>query len=707
MKKLFFLTGLLFYLLLPANVLAEMSININCPPGVPPGQDVTCTIHGFSDTGLFKSVTADIQYSDNIEYISITNESGWSQVSTKNNLLAEHNEGYTGNKIIATLQLKLKASGADTANITFSNIVIKDSSSNEVSMLPIIKNIKVLSTNNKLASLTVDDKTVPNFNADTLTYSLTSTTNSSLKVGATLADSKASFITGFGPRTVNLNYGDNTIQIKTKSEDGKSETYTINVVRNDTRSNNNNLKTLTVSDGTITFKPDILKYDVIVDNNSTQISATLADDKARFITGFGPRTVDLSYEKAIFEIKVKAENDDIRTYTLNISQKDNRSQDTTLKGITLSVGKINFKPSVYYYNVMVAYDVTKMDISAVTNEKSAVMEITGNEDLLIGNNIFTIEVTAENGAQKTYTINVRRLDVNEKMPTPDLNNIKIKNYSLNFDNNKTEYTLKIKKEDVLDIEVFPIDSRTVVKIYGNKDLTDGSKINIVSISIDGTTKEFIINIEKSGFSIMLVILVIGGIVIGLLIWLILFKIPQNKDNEIDLNDKKMDPQNEDPEVESKEKSITTMEPDFVFNKIPLQEVDEKDETGASPWSLNQDIPSEEIEPIAEITTNEEEKAVQDNNDNLIDEINFITESNDVDKSKTKKDKSKEEKDDINIPTKYKNKFFIDDDSEESDSINPTDEIMGASKNIPGKICPNCKMVNDLDNKTCFFCKTSL
>lgn len=668
MKKIIFIAGLIYYFLFPTNVFAAMSVSVNCPAGAPPGQGITCTINGSSDSELLKSVSASIEYSTNIEFVSITNENGWSEVSTKNNLLASHSEGYTGSKVIATIQLKLKESEVANASVKLSNILITDSNSNEVPFSPIIKTIKVYSTNNNLASLMVDDVSVSNFNTATITYNLASTTKASIKVGATAADSNATFVTGFGPRTVNLVYGNNVIQVKVKAEDGTIKVYTLNVVRNDNRSSDNNLKALSITGGTVNFKPGTLKYDILVDRDSAQIDATLADSKASFVTGFGPRTVNLTYEPKTFEIKVKAENGDIRIYTLNISKEDKRSKDTSLKSISLSKGKIDFKPSIYSYSVIVEYGITKIDISAITSDDKATIKVTGGDNLVVGSNIVNIDVTAENGDKKAYTINITRLNENEKVPTPNLNNIKIQGYNLSFDNNKLEYNLKIKNEDILNIEVFPTDSRTTTMIHGNDNLKNGSVIYIVSISSDGKFKEFIINIEKTEFPLMMILIGIGTIIITSLFWIVMMNFKKRKTNDVDNK-----PIVKKELIDNKEKLKTKEE-----TKVdPIEEIETIDDV-KSLDDIESIIKKDEIKVI-KLTVSKEEPIVPVETD-------------------IENDKVEE----------HKNKFFpVDDHFEDKEEPVIAPEEIKPTKNIPGKICPNCKMVNDLQNKTCFFCKTEL
>lgn len=90
--------------------------------------------------------------------------------------------------------------------------------------------------------------------------------------------------------------------------------------------------------------------------------------------------------------------------------KDNQN---TLKSLTASEGKLspNFQAKETSYSVDVLSDVNKIDIQAVPTSSKAKVTGTGTKELKIGENIFMIKVTAENGLVKTYTISVY---VNEK-----------------------------------------------------------------------------------------------------------------------------------------------------------------------------------------------------------------------------------------------------------------------------------------------------
>ena len=143
------------------------------------------------------------------------------------------------------------------------------------------------SSNNNLSNLTVNNKTVTNFNKNTLEYTLPNVSNetTSLLVGAVVEDTdKAQIKSGTG--TVNLNIGDNTLNIVVQAENGDEKTYKLHVRR---LSNDNKLKSLEVKSTpsaslspafTSTFFGDY-NYNYTEDVSSIDVKAIVNDtDKA-------------------------------------------------------------------------------------------------------------------------------------------------------------------------------------------------------------------------------------------------------------------------------------------------------------------------------------------------------------------------------------------------------------------------------------------
>ena len=120
------------------------------------------------------------------------------------------------------------------------------------------------SSNNNLKKLSLSDGKII-FSENKTTYNVEVDSKVDvITINAELADSKASFVQGYEPRKVNLNYGTNKILIKVKSEINQEKVYTININRKDDRSNNNFLKEVELSAGRIKFNKDTLEYKVNV-----------------------------------------------------------------------------------------------------------------------------------------------------------------------------------------------------------------------------------------------------------------------------------------------------------------------------------------------------------------------------------------------------------------------------------------------------------
>lgn len=188
-------------------------------------------------------------------------------------------------------------------------------------------------------------------------------------------------------------------------------------------SDNNYLKTLTVSSGTLSFVKTTSDYTVVVENNVTSITlgATPEYNKST-ITGTG--TKNLAIYSNYFNIVVTAENGSKRTYTVNVQRKDEKglasppSTNNNLKAITIAgydAFNAAFDKAVLTYTLEVGNLVTDVTLTADPEDSKSKVEVS-KAPLVVGNNTITITVTAENGDVKVYTITVVR---SSDVPTVD------------------------------------------------------------------------------------------------------------------------------------------------------------------------------------------------------------------------------------------------------------------------------------------------
>ena len=266
------------------------------------------------------------------------------------------------------------------------------------------------SSNNYLSNLTVNGNPVNGFNKETKTYSLGNTDDTTINIGATKEDEKAT-VSGTGSKT--LNYGRNEFEVVVRAENGNTAVYKIIITRNDNRSKNNYLSSLSVSAGNINFNKNTTVYSLVVDNNVSKIKFTgKAEDSKSTVNGLGDK--NLVVYSNTFRIVVVAENGSERVYTINVIRKDengrlgNISSDSYLKSIEIEDYQIEFDKDKFDYAITVESNVTSVSIKAMASSDKATVQINNVSSLEIGNNVVTIKVVAEDGSSKEYKINIFR-----------------------------------------------------------------------------------------------------------------------------------------------------------------------------------------------------------------------------------------------------------------------------------------------------------
>lgn len=422
----------------------------------------------------------------------------------------------------------------------------------------------VLNASSYLNSLSLSRGSIsPAFDKTKFDYTATvSSSTSVVTVYASLLDSDASFVDGYEPRTVNLNYGENTIQIKVKGfalQEATESTYTIKITRTKSsgtggatvsKSSVNTLSNITLSNGTLSpkFNSNTNVYNVEVENNVDvlTVGATLTDNKSSFVNSYGPRNVHLNEGENNIYLKVKSEAGSVRVYRLIITRKkaNNVEPEPTptptpdptpeptpevskalLSSLKLSEGKIDFESNVFDYNVTVGYDVTNVVATVELENDTDTVDIKGGESLEVGANELTITVTSSDGSvSNVYTIYIIKKEADTDISGNSLlKSLVINGHAINFDPNVNEYNITIKKNETdVGIECVPDDSNASVTIEGNANLTTGSQIKIRVTAENGNYTDYLINVtgyqKKSNIigTIFIVLLVILAVAYAIL-----------------------------------------------------------------------------------------------------------------------------------------------------------------------------------------------
>lgn len=515
MKKLVtFIIALLISLPFSAHALSG-NVNMNCDKvKLGSGESANCTISMSVISGELTSFTGDVSSSSNLTISDFKLSSGWEGNGDNGKYVLYTDAGKTGNVGIGSFKVTAKGSFNENGTVLLGGISLGDETFNENSKADIVKSFAPKSTNSSLNSLSVSGVMLsPAFVPTKTSYTATADV-SSINISATAEGS----ISGVGAKT--LNYGENKFQIVVTAEAGNTTTYTIVINRPDNRSGVNTLKSLKLSEGSVDFSSDKTSYNISVSSkiDSIKVTSSLTDSKSRYIAGSSSMNVKLNYGVNTVKITVQAENGSNKTYTIKITRKDDRSKDNTLKVIKLANISIDIDNEKDDYEIKVPYGEESIDIEAITNFDGAKVEIIGDKALNVGENLFEIKVTAENGDVKTYKLKVIRQEEDVVLSSDSsLKSLIIVGHEINFSKNKKNYVLKTKK-DKLEIKAIPSDENAKVEIKNNAELKDGSIITIAVTADDGTSTKYEIKIEKANNLLLpilctILVLVFGGILL--------------------------------------------------------------------------------------------------------------------------------------------------------------------------------------------------
>lgn len=519
---------LLFLLLLiPMKVNAISEIKLECDPlNVKAGSKITCNVLGTSDY-LVNGFSSNIVLSDNLSFNSFEKDNIWEGSSTENKIGLYTSENQKDEFKLGTLIVNVKDNIFDTKEyISLTNCIYSDSSYKKINLSNTSVNIRIVSSNNKLSSLEVTPGNI-DFKPDTLDYSF-STDSNSVKINAISENDKATISGDTG--TKDLKYGKNTFKINVTSESGDVRTYTLNITRNDNRSGEGRLSDLSIEGYKINFNENTYNYNITVNHNveSVKINAKLKDSKSSFVSGYGSRNVSLKEGNNKYEVRIKSENGSISTYTLNITKSENpENKNNYLENIEINNSNLDFSKEQQEYKINVENDVNKLDIKTSTSSDKSTVEVFGNENFTVGDNIVTIKVTSLNGEVREYKIIVNKKEKDVVLSSNNyLSELVINNYKLDFKKDKSNYKLKIKDEFSLEIKAICEDNKSKITIKGNENLKNKSVIKISITAENGSVRDYFINIKKSN---NLVIIIISGIsILSVMVGAIIYFINKKK-----------------------------------------------------------------------------------------------------------------------------------------------------------------------------------
>ncbi len=269
----------------------------------------------------------------------------------------------------------------------------------------------------------------------------------------------------------------------------------------------NTLSSLSTNVGNINFSSNVLNYSLSVDSDVSSVNVSASGPSTATISGTG--TKNLSYGSNKLNVVVTAASGAKKTYTINITRKDDRSSDNTLKNLTVDIGTLSpeFSSKTTDYSLLIPFENDSVNIKATANDSKASVSISNTSGFISEETKDVIvTVKAENGSVKTYTIAVTRgKDPNKPLSSDNtLSSLSLSTgvLSPSFTSDNTDYLVWLPFEVTnIDIEFALTDTKWASYTYDKPDeLSVGLNEHVITVNAeDGSERVYTINVMR-GYS---------------------------------------------------------------------------------------------------------------------------------------------------------------------------------------------------------------
>ncbi|MEO7211984.1 cadherin-like beta sandwich domain-containing protein [Mucilaginibacter sp.] len=278
----------------------------------------------------------------------------------------------------------------------------------------------------------------PAFAGNTGTYSVSvGNTVTTIKFTPTLSDANATLqvngvavANGTASQDIPLVAGTNAVTVTVTAENGAPKNYTVNVVR--AGSADATLSNLTVNGATIlpAFASGNTDYGASVANTVTSVTltpivnepnATITVNGSAVTSGSASAAIPLVVGANAVTVVVTAQDGSTtKTYTVTVNRPQSSNAD--LASLTVSSGTLSptFASGFVDYLVRVGNGTTSISLTPASSDAGAVIRMnstivssgsaSGTIPLVVGDNVITVQVTAEDATINTYTITVNRAE---------------------------------------------------------------------------------------------------------------------------------------------------------------------------------------------------------------------------------------------------------------------------------------------------------
>jgi hypothetical protein len=404
----------------------------------------------------------------------------------------------------ATLQTPASLTNIDVTNISEIRFTVQAEDTTYTNEYVVTLN-KLSSTNNNLASLSVDNGTLtPNFNKDTTKYTVSVDSSvDTINVTAVVEDTGKATLTGDGSHS--LNYGDNTITVTVTAEDNSTKEYEIVVTRRE--SNDTSLSDLTI-DGTqiagFTSTKDTYNITLPFGTTSFVLGATPNDTNASILDSANKLgTMTLTGNTGTFTFEVEAQDGTKKTYTINVTVAGNN--DTSIDSLTVLGKTPTWNSANNRYELTVDGETLKVgpnDIVATFGNGASITNKDAEKNLALGGNSYKFTVTAQDGTTtKEVEVYITReaSDVN----TLDTLTSDVGTFTPSFDKDTNSYKLTLPEGTTeFTISATATSKNPATTVVGTGKYTipvTDDKVEVIVTAEDGSvnTYEIAIEVESS------------------------------------------------------------------------------------------------------------------------------------------------------------------------------------------------------------------
>lgn len=193
----------------------------------------------------------------------------------------------------------------------------------------------------------------------------------------------------------------------------------------ETKSDNANLGSLFLDVEGLSpeFDKSIIDYYLIVDLSIENINVEAYPEDENAIVLSIEGNSNLQEGENTITITVRAEAGNTKTYTINVTKtSDIEMANANLKNLSVKGFSFypSFKSNIYQYNLNINEKISQLEILPETEVEGATYEIIGNENLVEGDNLIKIIVTAKDGeAKREYKLNVFMSSKNVQVKSMD------------------------------------------------------------------------------------------------------------------------------------------------------------------------------------------------------------------------------------------------------------------------------------------------